>query len=94
MIAYAALGRAKEALERTGSLPVPLHLRNAPTALMRELGYGRDYSYPHDAPDGFVPDSNLPEGLGTAAFYEPRPVGAERAIRERLEEWRRRRSGP
>jgi putative ATPase len=92
--AYAALGRAKEALERTGSLPVPLHLRNAPTPLMRELGYGRDYSYPHDAPEGFVPDGNLPEGLGSAAFYQPRPVGAERAIRERLEEWRKRRAGP
>jgi putative ATPase len=90
--AYAALGRAKEALERTGSLPVPLHLRNAPTPLMRSLGYGRDYSYPHDAPDGFVPDDNLPEGLAGATFYEPRAVGAERALRERLQGWRRRRS--
>jgi putative ATPase len=59
---------------------------------MRELGYGRDYSYPHDAPGGFVPDGNLPEGLGSAAFYEPRAVGAERAIHERLEEWRKRRA--
>jgi putative ATPase len=90
--AYAALGRAKEALERTGSLPVPHHLRNASTPLMRELGYGRDYQYPHDAPGAFVPDGNLPESLGTPVFYEPRAVGAERAIRERLEEWRRRRS--
>ena len=81
---YAALGRASEAVARHGSLPVPLHLRNAPTRLMKELGYGRDYRYAHDAPDAFVPDANLPDALGDPTWYEPKPVGAEREIAERL----------
>jgi len=88
---YAALGRATEAVEQRGSLPVPLHLRNAPTGLMKELGYGRGYRYAHDAPDAFVPDPNLPAALGDAEFYRPKPVGAEREIAERLSAWRARR---
>jgi len=89
--AYRALGRALEAVERHGSQPVPLHLRNAPTRLMAELGYGREYIYPHDAPDAFVARSNLPEALGKALFYEPTRSGAEGALAERLEAWRKRR---
>jgi putative ATPase len=69
-----------------------MHLRNAPTALMKELGYGRGYAYPHDAEGGFVEAANLPEALGTAIFYEPTHNGAEGAIAERLAEWRRRRA--
>ncbi|MDH3212337.1 MAG: replication-associated recombination protein A [Myxococcales bacterium] len=94
--AYRALGRAREAVAEHGSLPVPLHLRNAPTPLMKGLGYGRDYEYPHDAPDRFVSRPNLPEALGSPRFYEPTSEGAERAIAERLEQWRKRRaeSGP
>jgi putative ATPase len=88
---HAALGRAAEAVERFGSAPVPLHLRNAPTPLMKELGYGRDYRYPHDAPDAFVPDRNLPDALGDARFYEPKPVGAEQDFERRLALWRKRR---
>jgi putative ATPase len=88
---YAALGRAAAAVAERGSLPVPLHLRNAPTPLLKQLGYGRDYRYAHDAPDAFVEDRNLPEELGTARFYEPTDRGAEREIAERLAEWRRRR---
>jgi putative ATPase len=88
---YAALGRAAEAVERFGSAPVPLHLRNAPTPLMKELGYGRDYRYPHDAPDAFVPDRNLPEALGEARFYEPKEIGAEHDLKRRLDLWRKRR---
>jgi putative ATPase len=86
---YTALNRAVEAAHRHGSLPVPLHLRNAPTPLMREMGYGRDYAYPHDAPDAFVAARNLPAELGDAPFYEPTERGAEAAIGERLRGWRR-----
>jgi putative ATPase len=89
--AYAALGRANETVKRHGSLPVPMHLRNAPTGLMKELGYGRGYRYAHDEPDGFVARSNLPEPIAQARFYEPRPVGAEQEIAQRLEAWRQRR---
>jgi putative ATPase len=70
---------------------VPLHLRNAPTRLMRDLGYGREYTYPHDAPDAFVARNNLPEALGSPLFYEPTGSGAEAAQAERLAAWRRRR---
>jgi putative ATPase len=89
--AYRALGRALEAVDRHGSQPVPLHLRNAPTRLMAELGYGREYIYPHDAPDAFVARNNLPEALGKALFYEPTRSGVEGALAERLEAWRKRR---
>jgi putative ATPase len=88
---YLAIGRALEAAEAHGSLPVPLHLRNAPTPLMKGLGYGRGYQYPHDAPGGFVAARNLPEELGEARFYEPGEEGAERALAERLRERRSRR---
>src|SRR5262245_55178113 len=89
--AYRALGRALEAVEQHGSQPVPLHLRNAPTRLMEHLGYGRDYTYPHDASDAFVARNNLPEALGRAVFYEPSSSGAESAMAERLTAWRKRR---
>ena len=88
---YTALNRAQSALEETGSLPVPLHLRNAPTALMRELGYGRDYRYPHDEVDRFVDTTNLPEELADRLFYDPSREGREAEIARRLAEWRKRR---
>jgi putative ATPase len=89
--AYVGLGRAQAAVADHGSLPVPMHLRNAPTRLMKGLGYGRDYEYPHDAEDGFVGARNLPEGVPPVRFYEPTREGAEAAIADRLAEWRRRR---
>jgi putative ATPase len=89
--AYLAGEAALEAVRRHGTQPVPLHLRNAPTRLLRELGYGRDYQYPHDAPDQFVADPNLPEPLREARFYEPKEVGAESDVARRLAEWRERR---
>ena len=88
---YLAIDAALEAVRNTGSAPVPLHLRNAPTALLRELGHGRDYRYPHDAPEAFVADPNLPEALRGARFYEPKEIGEEAAIARRLADWRRRR---
>jgi len=90
--AYRAIGRAQEAVEAHGSLPVPLHLRNAPTALMKRFGYGAGYEYPHDAPDAFVPAANLPPELGEPRFYEPGEAGAEAGIAERLRRWRERRA--
>ena len=65
---------------------MPLHLRNAPTALLRELGYARAYRYPHDEASGFVDDWNLPEEVGDARFYEPTAHGAEAAVAERVAE--------
>ena len=89
---YVALGRASAEIEKHGSPPVPLHLRNAPTPLMKAEGYGRAYEYPHDAPDVFVGRRNLPEGVSDAPFYEPTERGAEQAIHERLAAWRARRA--
>ncbi|HKK50587.1 MAG TPA: replication-associated recombination protein A [Myxococcota bacterium] len=86
--AYRALGQAIADLEGKGPLPVPLHLRNAPTGLMRELGYGRDYVYPHDAEDGFVARENLPDAIAGRVYYEPTQRGHEGAIAERLHAWR------
>lgn len=89
---YQALGAATEEVRRSGALPVPLHLRNAPTDLARELGHGADYRYPHEAPDHFVASRSLPEEVTGTPFYSPSAQGAERAIRERLESWERRRA--
>ena len=90
--AYVALGRAMAAVEAHGSLPVPKHLRNAPTRLMKELGHGAGYRYAHDEPEAFVADPNLPEALRKETFYEPKEVGAEEAIAQRLAAWRKRRA--
>ena len=89
---YRAIDRAIEAAESRGTLPVPLHLRNAPTTLMKQMGYGADYRYPHDAEDRFVAMRNLPEALGDTTFYEPSQEGAESEIADRLSTWRRRRA--
>ncbi len=70
---YRALGAASEEVRRSGELPVPLHLRNAPTKLMRNLGYGRDYIYPHGNEEDAAGQSYLPEGLSERRFYRPRP---------------------
>lgn len=89
--AYAALGRARDAVLRTGSAAIPMHLRNAPTRLMEELGYGEGYVYPHGESDAFVPTRNLPDVLGDVKWYEPSGRGAEAAIAARLADWRKRR---
>jgi putative ATPase len=89
---YKALGRALDRVRATGSLPVPMHLRNAPTTLMKQLGYGEGYEYAHDAEDGFVAAANLPDGLEDEVFYEPTERGSEARIGERLRAWRDRRA--
>ncbi|MBK6424292.1 MAG: replication-associated recombination protein A [Gemmatimonadetes bacterium] len=86
-----ALKAALEAARRTPAEPVPLHIRNAPTGLMKELGYGAGYQYAHDAPTGYIPQDYLPEKLKGSAFYQPGEMGFEKRIRERLEWWGRQR---
>ena len=84
---YAAIGAALAEVKRSGDLPVPLHLRNAPTKLMRQLDYGRDYDYAHGHPGNFVDQDFAPEELGRPLFYEPGDNPSERTIRERLRRW-------
>ena len=68
-------------MRETGNLPVPLHLRNAPTKLMSDLGYGVDYRYPHDFPKHYTRQQYLPDELSDAQFYAPQDVGqAERTL--------------
>ncbi|MBI3330304.1 MAG: replication-associated recombination protein A [Nitrospinae bacterium] len=85
---YTGYARVQEDIQRTQALPVPLHLRNAPTSLMKGLGYGRDYKYPHDYPGHHVEETYLPANLQGHVYYEPVDEGQERVIRERLAHWR------
>ena len=82
-------------MKQHGPLPVPLHLRNAPTQLMKDLGYGAGYQYPHDFEGHFVDAQYLPPELKGERFYHPSPSGYEKTIAERLAWWRgeRRESG-
>lgn len=84
---YVAYGKARETIEKTGALPVPLHIRNAPTGLMRSLGYGKGYKYAHDDAAGVVDQQCLPDALSGEKFYEPVDRGYEKTIRERLAWW-------
>lgn len=84
---YLAWQAAQVAAENSPAAPVPLHIRNAPTALMKELGYGSGYRYAHDAPAGYVRQEYLPEALQGSHFYEPGAFGHERRIAERLKWW-------
>jgi putative ATPase len=85
--AYASYGRAQEQVRGRGALPVPLRIRNAPTRLMRDVGYGFGYRYPHDAPGSWVPESYLPEEISEEHFYQPSGQGREVRM---VEEHRRR----
>jgi len=87
--AYKAYGAATRAARETGSLGPPLHILNAPTGLMKALGYGRDYAYDHDAPDAFSGQDYFPEAMARRRFYEPVERGFEREIRKRLDYWER-----
>lgn len=90
---YVAYGAAMEDAKQLGSLDVPLHLRNAPTRLMKQLGYGKGYRYAHDEPDAFAAgESYFPEGVSAREYYRPVPRGLEIKIAEALEK-RRNKSG-
>jgi len=86
--AYAGYGEAVREVRQGDNPPVPLHIRNAPTRLMKDLGYGGGYQYAHDFEDQTAAMECLPEALAGRRFYEPKNVGAESAIRERLEAMR------
>lgn len=84
---YVAWKAAQEAASKTPSAPVPLHIRNAPTGLMKDLGYGAGYQYAHDAPEAYVPQDYLPEELKGAKFFEASGFGYEKEIAKRIEWW-------
>ena len=89
--AYAAQKAAWASARETGSLAPPANILNAPTKLMKDLGYGAGYSYDHDAPDGFSGDNYWPDGMAPADFYRPVDRGFEKRIAERLAWWDERR---
>ena len=91
--AYLAIDAAIATVKQTGNSPVPLHLRNAPTKLMKDLNYGQDYEYPHDYPGNFVDQPYLPEELKDKKFYQPQPNAQEAKILERLKAWWRKYRG-
>ena len=86
---YTGFGTVKEDIRKTGSLPVPLHIRNAPTRLMKDLGYGKGYRYAHNFPGAHVPQEYLPEKLRGRVYYSPTDRGYEQVIKKRLEKWNR-----
>jgi putative ATPase len=86
---YAAWNEVQTDIRDRPSEPVPLHIRNAPTGLMSDLGYGKGYQYAHDAPDARVQQEHLPESLRGRVYYRPTDRGAEADIARRLEAWRR-----
>jgi len=89
---YKAFNLVQKDIQRTQALPVPLHIRNAPTQLMKDLGYGKDYKYPHDFPDHFVDEVYLPENLKNRKYYHPSDFGFEKEIKKRLEWWKKKKS--
>jgi putative ATPase len=84
---YNAYKAARRAAKETGSLMPPSHILNAPTKLMKSLGYGDGYAYDHDVEGGVSGQNYFPDGMERRRFYEPKPVGAEAKVRERLEAW-------
>jgi putative ATPase len=87
---YNAYNAARAFVREDGTRPVPLHIRNAPTRLMKDLGYGKDYRYAHDEPDAFAAGEDyFPEGMPEVEWYKPTERGLEGRIREKLEELRR-----
>jgi putative ATPase len=87
---YTAYASAEADVRREGALPVPLHIRNAPTGLMKKLGYGKGYRYAHSYPGGYTHQEYLPEKLKGKIYYHPSDRGFEKAIGEKLFKWRKR----
>jgi putative ATPase len=88
---YKAMLAAANAVEDKGALPVPFHLRNAPTPLMDKLGYGKGYKYAHDFPDHVVEQEHLPQELAGSEYYFPSDFGEEKEIKRRLLQWKQKR---
>ena len=84
---YRAYGRVARAIENRPAEPVPLPIRNAPTSLMTELGFGEGYKYPHDYVDQVVAQEYLPPGVAGSRFYEPGSAGFEREVAKRMAFW-------
>ena len=84
---YTAYSKVKNDIQETQALPVPLHIRNAPTSLMKKLGYGKGYKYPHSFPGSYVEEDYLPENLKGRIYYEPTDHGFEAEIKKRLKKW-------
>jgi len=89
---YVAFKAAQRAAKETGSLMPPAHIRNAPTRLMKDLGYGKGYAYDHDVEGGFSGQNYFPDGMERQNFYQPKGEGVEARIKERLERWAQMRS--
>jgi putative ATPase len=89
---YAAYKKVRYDIKEFGNLPVPNHLRNAPTKLAKSMGHSKGYLYPHDDPDSVVAQSYFPEAMGTKRYYRPGNFGFEKTINERLEWWRKKRA--
>jgi putative ATPase len=89
---YTAYQRVQRDIREVENMPVPLHIRNAPSKLMENLDYGKDYKYPHDYPDHFVEEEYLPENLKGRTYYHPTEQGFEKEIRKRLDYWRRKKN--
>ncbi len=85
--AYCAINDAQELVKKTGDLPVPLHIRNAPTKLMKDLGYGKDYKYAHSYDDNFVIQDFLPDDIKSKKLYEPQDNLKEKEFRKRLKQF-------
>ena len=85
--AYTAFGAARRAAKETGSLMPPQHILNAPTRLMKDLGYGKGYDYDHNTAEGFSGQNYFPDEMERRQFYTPRGEGAEARIKERLDRW-------
>ncbi|WP_417911992.1 replication-associated recombination protein A [Candidatus Electronema sp. TJ] len=85
---YMTEKKVRASIRQSGSLPVPLHLRNAPTKLMQDIGYGKGYEYAHDQQDALTTQEHLPEELSGKTFYQPTERGYEAVVKERLIKWR------
>ena len=85
---YKAYNTVQQDIKKTGTLPVPLHIRNAPTRLMRDLDYGKGYRYAHDDAEGLVDQEHMPDELSGRKYYHPKNRGYEALVKDRLSKWR------
>jgi putative ATPase len=89
---YTAYNDVKRVIQESGTLPVPLHIRNAPTALMKSLGYGKNYRYAHDFAEAITDQQHLPDEIAGRRFYDPTERGYEKTIKGRMDRWRNHKS--